>query len=110
MGDLSGQTIRGYQLRELIGVGGVGAVYRAHQPSVGREVAIKVILSELGFIHSIVHFRPAELPVFPAFVRARAIIAMSPPYRKAGKSKSRLQKGQFSPEFRTLVSLQMDKV
>jgi len=46
MGDLSGQTIRGYQLRELIGVGGVGAVYRAHQPSVGREVAIKVILSE----------------------------------------------------------------
>ena len=49
MGDLSGQTIRGYQLRELIGVGGVGAVYRAHQPSVGREVAIKGSTAKLTF-------------------------------------------------------------
>ena len=46
MSDLIGQTIHGYQLHELIGVGGVGAVYRAHQLSVGREVVIKVVLSQ----------------------------------------------------------------
>ena len=44
MDDLSGQTIKGYELREQIGAGGFGAVYRAYQPVVGREVAIKVIL------------------------------------------------------------------
>src|SRR5690349_21134321 len=44
MDDLSGTNIKGYELRERIGSGGFGAVYRAHQTSVGREVAIKVIL------------------------------------------------------------------
>jgi len=44
--NLSGQTIKGYELRELIGNGGFGAVYRAYQPSVDREVAIKLILPE----------------------------------------------------------------
>ena len=33
------QTVRGYELRERIGAGGFGEVYRAYQPSVGREVA-----------------------------------------------------------------------
>ncbi len=44
--DLSGQTIKGYELQERIGQGGFGAVYRAYQPAVRREVAIKVILPE----------------------------------------------------------------
>lgn len=44
MRDLSGQQIRGYQVRELIGAGGFAAVYRAYQPTVEREVAIKIIL------------------------------------------------------------------
>lgn len=44
--NLSGQTIKGYELRELIGHGGFGAVYRAYQPSVDREVALKIILPE----------------------------------------------------------------
>lgn len=43
---LAGQTIRGYQLKQLVGAGGFGQVYRAHQPSVDRSVAIKVILPE----------------------------------------------------------------
>ncbi|MGD8750381.1 MAG: serine/threonine-protein kinase, partial [Anaerolineales bacterium] len=38
------QKIRGYQLRECIGAGGFGEVYRAHQTTVDREVAIKIIL------------------------------------------------------------------
>jgi WD40 repeat protein/serine/threonine protein kinase/energy-coupling factor transporter ATP-binding protein EcfA2 len=46
MNDLSGQVVKGYELRELIGVGGFAAVYRAYQFVVEREVAIKVILSK----------------------------------------------------------------
>src|SRR5512135_185041 len=42
--DLTGRAIRGYALAEKIGTGGMGAVYRAVQPLVEREVAIKIIL------------------------------------------------------------------
>ena len=42
--DLTGRAIRGYALAEKIGAGGMGAVYRAVQPLVEREVAIKIIL------------------------------------------------------------------
>ena len=41
---LTGRAIRGYALAERIGSGGMGAVYRAIQPNVEREVAIKIIL------------------------------------------------------------------
>ncbi|MEJ2305271.1 MAG: protein kinase, partial [Anaerolineales bacterium] len=37
---------RGYKLLEQIGAGSFGAVYRAHHPEVGRQVAIKVILPQ----------------------------------------------------------------
>lgn len=38
-----GRSIRGYELRTEVGSGSSGVVFRAFQPSVGREVAIKVI-------------------------------------------------------------------
>ncbi|MDH3303477.1 MAG: protein kinase, partial [Acidimicrobiia bacterium] len=41
-----GDAIRGYELREQIGSGPFGVVYRAYQPAVGREVAVKVIRPE----------------------------------------------------------------
>jgi transcriptional regulator with XRE-family HTH domain len=44
--DLSGRAIRGYALGEKLGAGGFGAVYRAVQPLVEREVAIKIILPQ----------------------------------------------------------------
>jgi serine/threonine-protein kinase len=37
-------VVRGYELREPIGEGGYGVVFRAYQPLVGRDVAIKIIL------------------------------------------------------------------
>lgn len=40
---LVGRKFGPYVLEELIGQGGMGAVYRAYQPSVMRDVAIKVI-------------------------------------------------------------------
>lgn len=46
-GNLVGQTLGQYQLRELLGVGGMGAVYRAYQISLKREVAVKIISPEL---------------------------------------------------------------
>src|SRR5262249_38510390 len=42
--DLSGREVRGYALRERLGIGGFGAVYRAVQSSIQREVAVKIIL------------------------------------------------------------------
>ncbi|MCQ3929907.1 MAG: hypothetical protein DPW16_05575 [Chloroflexi bacterium] len=46
MDNLSGHTIKGYELQERIGQGGFGAVYRAYQTLVKREVAIKIILPQ----------------------------------------------------------------
>lgn len=41
--DLIGSVIGDFIVRERIGEGGMAAVYRAHQPSVNRDVALKVI-------------------------------------------------------------------
>ena len=43
-----GRNLRGYEFIEKIGEGGFGAVYRARQLSVGRDVAIKVVRPELA--------------------------------------------------------------
>lgn len=44
MDNLGGRVIKGYELRDRIGTGGFDAVYRAYQSTIGREVAIKIIL------------------------------------------------------------------
>ncbi|MGH8935593.1 MAG: BTAD domain-containing putative transcriptional regulator [Acidimicrobiia bacterium] len=41
-------SVPGYEARERIGEGAFGVVWRAYQPSVGREVALKVIRPELA--------------------------------------------------------------
>jgi WD40 repeat protein/serine/threonine protein kinase len=46
MEDLTGKVLKSYEIKESIGAGGFGAVYRALQPSIGREVAIKIILPQ----------------------------------------------------------------
>ncbi len=40
---ISATTIGPYQLRDVLGRGGMGVVYRAHDPRMNRDVAIKVI-------------------------------------------------------------------
>jgi DNA-binding XRE family transcriptional regulator len=47
-GQLIGTTRRGYRFVTLLGTGGFGAVYRAEQTSVGRDVAIKVVHPQLA--------------------------------------------------------------
>ena len=44
----AGEAVPGYELAEVIGEGAFGAVYRAVQPSVGREVAVKVVQPDLA--------------------------------------------------------------
>src|SRR5689334_19915800 len=48
MDQLTGQTVKGYELRECLGQGGFGAVYRAFQLLLGRDVAVKVIRPEFA--------------------------------------------------------------
>ena len=43
-----GPAVRGYELRERIGTDASGTAYRAYQPAVGREVAIKLIGPDLA--------------------------------------------------------------
>ncbi|HET7236895.1 MAG TPA: BTAD domain-containing putative transcriptional regulator, partial [Actinomycetota bacterium] len=44
----AGEPLRGYRLLEQVGEGAFGVVYRALQPQVGREVAIKAMPPELA--------------------------------------------------------------
>ena len=74
----SREAVPGYELGEVIGEGAFGAVYRAVQPSVGREVAVKVVRAEL-----------ADDPRFVAALRRRGP-ARRPPRAPARRSALRL--------------------
>lgn len=53
-------SLPGYEVREIIDEGAFGIVYRAYQPAVGREVAIKVIRPDLAGLPSFVRRFEAE--------------------------------------------------
>jgi WD40 repeat protein len=42
----AGVRLGPYEIRELLGTGGMAEVYRAHDPRLGRDVAVKMVLTE----------------------------------------------------------------
>jgi serine/threonine protein kinase len=46
--NLSGQVLGQYELRDILGFGGMGVVYRGRQTNLDREVAIKVLVPGLA--------------------------------------------------------------
>jgi Tol biopolymer transport system component len=65
-----GQIIGRYQVIELLGAGGMGQVYRAHDPSLGRDVALKIIAAPSSA-------EPAWIRLFEQ--EARSVAAISHP-------------------------------
>lgn len=68
---LIGKTIGQYQIQEQIGQGGMATVYRAYQPSINRQVAVKIL--------------PSQYAQDPNFVKrfeqeAKAIAALEHPH------------------------------
>ena len=66
----SGTVLGPYVLQSLVGAGGMGEVYRAHDSRLGRDVAVKVLSSAVGL-------DPERVRRFD--VEARATAALSHP-------------------------------
>ena len=49
-----GERVNNYEVRSLLGEGGMGAVYLAEHPFMGRKAAIKVLRRELAEDRSLV--------------------------------------------------------
>lgn len=114
MDNLSGQNIKGYELRERIGTGGFGAVYKAQQSTVNREVAIKVILPHFSnhpdFIRRFeteaqLIARLEHLHIVPLYDYWRdpdgAYLVMR--WLRGGSLKDALNRGAFTPEQVALI-------
>ncbi len=70
-GGLTGRRLGDYQLGDLLGVGGMAAVYRAYDGNLQREVAVKVLSGQLARDTTYVdHFR----------TEARRVAALSHPH------------------------------
>jgi len=80
MSALIGRTLAHYRITAAIGAGGMGEVYRATDAKLAREVALKVLPSELAA-------RPRALERFRR--EAKALAATRPPPASSPSTRSR---------------------
>jgi len=107
--DLSGSSIRGYDLIGRVGAGGFGIVYRAHQPAVRRDVALKVILPEYAHHPDFVQRfeveaqlvarleHPFIVPLYD-YWRDQNGACLVMRWLRGGNLRDRLRKGPLAPE------------
>jgi len=72
-GSLMGVSVLGYELGRTIGFGGMGEVYEAHEPNIGRRAAVKVLLGQFADNDELVERFKAEARAANA-ARHRGII------------------------------------
>ena len=107
--DLSGRAIRGYQLGEQLGRGGFGVVYKAVQPLIERDVALKIILPEFADHPNFIRRFEAEAQVVarlehPHIVplydywREPSVAYLIMRMMRGGSLKDLLNNGPISPE------------
>ncbi len=76
-----GQKLGSYEIIEEIGKGGMATVYRAYQPSIERDVAIKVIGRSIAGNErrsSVFNVKPVSLLVWNIFTSCRYMTSMAP--------------------------------
>ncbi len=102
------ERLRGYVLRGRIGDGAHGVVWRAAQPGVGREVAIKAIRPELANRPDFVRRFEAEAQLVAALEHPHIVSLFDfwrdpdgaylvMPYLRGGSLADRLEKGPLDP-------------
>jgi serine/threonine protein kinase/DNA-binding SARP family transcriptional activator len=104
-----GRRLRGYRLGNRIGEGAYSIVYRATQPSIGREVAVKVIRKELANESDFIrHFEaeaqlvarlqhPRIVPLYDFWREADSAYLVMP-WLEGGSLAKRLRNGPLSLE------------
>lgn len=107
--EIENRQLRGYEIEGHIGAGGFGAVYRAYQTAIDRDVAIKVILPryanqpefirrfevEAQFIAHLEH--PHVVPLYDYWRDANgAYLVMR--YLRGGSLRRHIEQGPLSPE------------
>lgn len=102
--DLTGRTLGAYQIVEMIGMGGMATVYKAVQPNMERDVAIKVLPRALAHDPTFVGRFKQEAKVIARLEHARilpvydygeedGIIYLVMRYLNAGTLSERMEQG-----------------
>jgi len=108
MPDLIGRSLGPYRILEMIGRGGMAAIYRAYQPATDRMVAVKVLLDfraedpgvvrrfehEARVISSLEH--PSIVPVYD-FGRQDELLYLVMRYMRAGTVSDLLRRSRLAP-------------
>jgi serine/threonine protein kinase len=112
IGDLTGQALERYEIGKLLGEGSTATVYRARQPGLERDVAVKVMLPRLAadpIFHqrfereaqAIAHLRhPNILTVYDYGETDDERLYLVVDYVGGGTLRERLEKGDTFPPFK----------